>query len=157
ELTERDFVRIGLSATQRPLEEVARYLGGAEAGQVAPSPCPLPLEKGQGKRLSHLPKAAQGTDTFSAARPATRQPVDGANPMTPAEKVSVPLPLEGTDTVPRTRDRVSQAVRSQTESGNEEPGTLVPRAVTVIDAGLRKDLDLLIECPVKQFGALPEK
>src|SRR6266545_890628 len=30
ELTPRGFVRIGLSATQRPLEEVARYLGGLE-------------------------------------------------------------------------------------------------------------------------------
>src|SRR5439155_7060121 len=29
-LTKREFVRIGLSATQRPLDEVARYLGGAE-------------------------------------------------------------------------------------------------------------------------------
>src|SRR5580704_13905331 len=38
-LTQRDFVRIGLSATQRPLEEVARYLGGSdldEHGQLTP-------------------------------------------------------------------------------------------------------------------------
>ena len=40
----RGFVRIGLSATQRPLDEVARFLGGAEAGRRrtaysrAPSP-----------------------------------------------------------------------------------------------------------------------
>ena len=31
------FVRIGLSATQRPLEEVARYLGGLEVTDEAPS------------------------------------------------------------------------------------------------------------------------
>src|SRR5205823_9656785 len=30
-LTQRGFVRIGLSATQRPLDEVARYLGGLAA------------------------------------------------------------------------------------------------------------------------------
>ena len=29
-VTQRAFVRIGLSATQRPLEEVARYLGGSD-------------------------------------------------------------------------------------------------------------------------------
>src|SRR5439155_13234257 len=29
-LTRQEFVRIGLSATQRPLDEVARYLGGAD-------------------------------------------------------------------------------------------------------------------------------
>src|SRR5439155_21290516 len=64
------FVRIGLSATQRPLEEVARFLGGSEP--------------------------------------------DGA-------------------------------------------GGLRPRPVTLIDAGLRKDLDLRVVSPVEQFGPLPEK
>jgi ATP-dependent Lhr-like helicase len=64
------FVRIGLSATQRPLDEVARYLGGQEA------------------------------------------------------------------TV---------------------EGGLRPRPVTIIDAGLRKDLDLRVLSPVEHFGPLPEK
>jgi ATP-dependent Lhr-like helicase len=69
-LNPKSFVRIGLSATQRPLEEVARYLGGGELA----------------------------------------------------------------------RD-----------------GTLNPRPVTIIDAGLRKDLDLKVVSPVEQFGPLPEK
>lgn len=64
------FVRIGLSATQRPLEEVARYLGGSE------------------------PDAG---------------------------------------------------------------GNWRPRPVTIVDAGLRKDLDLRVVSPVEQFGPLPEK
>jgi ATP-dependent Lhr-like helicase len=69
-LTPAGFVRIGLSATQRPLDEVARFLGGsADAGD----------------------------------------------------------------------------------------GRLVPRPVTVVDAGLRKDLDLQVVSPVEQFGPLPEK
>ena len=65
----RGFVRIGLSATQRPLEEVARFLGGAE------------------------PDAG---------------------------------------------------------------GRLVPRPVAVVDAGLRKDLDLRVVSPVEAFGPIPE-
>jgi ATP-dependent Lhr-like helicase len=69
-LTPRGFVRIGLSATQRPLDEVARYLGGSEPGPE---------------------------------------------------------------------------------------GELVPRPVTIIDAGLRKDLDLRVVSPVEHFGPLPEK
>jgi ATP-dependent Lhr-like helicase len=69
-LIPKGFVRIGLSATQRPLEEVARYLGGCEFDQ------------------------------------------DGA---------------------------------------------LTPRPVTIVDAGVRKDLDLRVVNPVPQFGALPEK
>jgi ATP-dependent Lhr-like helicase len=62
----RSFVRIGLSATQRPLDEVARYLGGQDA-------------------------------------------------------------------------------------------TLTPRPVTIVDGGLRKDLDAGIISPVENFGPLPEK
>jgi ATP-dependent Lhr-like helicase len=68
-LNSNGFVRIGLSATQRPLEEVARYLGGSV------------LMDGQ----------------------------------------------------------------------------LQPRPVTIVDAGLRKDLDLRVVNPVEQFGPLPEK
>src|SRR5262249_58197541 len=68
-LTPNGFVRIGLSATQRPLEEVARYLGG---------------------------------------------------------------------------------------SASTADGTLAPRPVTIVDAGLRKDLDLCVVSPVADFGPQPE-
>jgi ATP-dependent Lhr-like helicase len=78
------FVRIGLSATQRPLEEVARYLGGASQNRQVEQPAP---------------------DGFA-------------------------LP---------------------SESG------LSPREVTIIDAGVRKDLDLRVVSPVEQFGPLPER
>src|SRR5204863_5832473 len=64
------FIRIGLSATQRPLEEVARFLGGQQA---------------------------------------------------------------------------------RSEGGFE------PRPVTIVDAGLRKGLDLRVLSPVEHFGPLPEK
>jgi ATP-dependent Lhr-like helicase len=69
-LNPQGFVRIGLSATQRPLEEVARYLGGLEVAA---------------------------------------------------------------------------------------DGQLQHRPVTVVDAGLRKDLDLKVLSPVEHFGPLPEK
>jgi len=65
-----NFVRIGLSATQRPLDEVARYLGGLQVGN---------------------------------------------------------------------------------------DGQSTPRPVTIIDAGLRKNLDLKVISPVEQFGPLPER
>lgn len=64
------FVRVGLSATQRPLEEVARYLGGSQLGA---------------------------------------------------------------------------------------DGRLSPRQVSIVDAGLRKHLDLRVISPVEQFGPLPER
>jgi ATP-dependent Lhr-like helicase len=70
ELNPNGFVRIGLSATQRPLDEVARYLGGAD---------------------------------FDVS------------------------------------------------------GTMRERPVTIVDAGLRKQIDLQVVCPVEQFGAIAEK
>ncbi len=56
-LTGRRLQRIGLSATQRPLEEVARFLGGAEArsAEISSSSVPLPL---------------LGTDTVAEETPA---------------------------------------------------------------------------------------
>jgi ATP-dependent Lhr-like helicase len=69
-LTPAGFIRIGLSATQRPLEEVARFLGGSD--------------------------------------------LDAA-------------------------------------------GHMVPRPVSVVDGGLRKDLDLRVVMPVERFGALAER
>ncbi|MGF1579145.1 MAG: DEAD/DEAH box helicase [Gemmataceae bacterium] len=68
-LNPKSFVRIGLSATQRPLEEVARYLGGLQC------------------------------DTKSK---------------------------------------------------------LTPREVTIVDAGIRKEIDLQVTLPVERFGPLPE-
>ncbi|MFO0876571.1 MAG: DEAD/DEAH box helicase [Gemmataceae bacterium] len=75
------FVRIGLSATQRPLEEVARYLGGQQ-------------------------------------------------------------------TV------VSETAHRQQTVGTER---WKGRSVTIVDAGLRKDVDLGVINPVEQFGPLPEQ
>ncbi len=39
----------------------------------------------------------------------------------------------------------------------DEHGQLVSRPVHVVDAGIRKDLDLLITSPVEHFGPLPER
>ncbi len=44
----RRLQRIGLSATQRPLEEVARFLGGAEGAATAPASVPVLAELGAG-------------------------------------------------------------------------------------------------------------
>src|SRR5207248_6477079 len=53
ELTPHGFVRIGLSATQRPLDEVARYLGGLQPdreGRFAPRPVTV-IDAGLRKEL----------------------------------------------------------------------------------------------------------
>jgi ATP-dependent Lhr-like helicase len=66
----RKLQRIGLSATQRPLEEVARFLGGAEGGthvsrsrQGAPTSMPLLAENVAGEVPASLMEVAGGDET----------------------------------------------------------------------------------------------
>jgi ATP-dependent Lhr-like helicase len=99
------FVRIGLSATQRPLDEVARFLGGLQ--WLPPTPT---LPRKEGEEQPACPSATTGEG----------QPTD------------------------------------QVADGEPE-GRFESRPVTIIDAGLRKDLDLQVVCPVPQFGAIAEK
>ena len=89
-LTERPLQRIGLSATQRPLEEVAHFLGGAES---SPAAGPSPAEQGPEQALAE----------FEAS------------------------------TTPVTY-----------------------RAVTIVDAGEKKRLDLRIEVPLEDMSRVDE-
>ena len=50
------FVRIGLSATQRPLDEVARYLGGLRSGRASG-----PVRAAAGRRSSMPAGGASST------------------------------------------------------------------------------------------------
>ncbi len=88
DLCERPPQRIGLSATQRPLDEIARFLGGY-----------------------HTPPDAAA----DAPGPAT---VDGIEPTRPARRV--------------------------------------PRPVTIVDAGIRKALEIEVVVPIEDMGALGE-
>ncbi len=51
-LCEAPLLRIGLSATQKPIETMARFLVGAGASSSRPDPLsrPLPLAGGEGKQ-----------------------------------------------------------------------------------------------------------
>ena len=92
--------RIGLSATVKPLEEAARFLGGQE-WRAASGECAH-------ERMGESPRH---TLTLTPAHPFSHSP-------TP------PLPL-------------------------------VPRAVTIIDTGYHKPLDLQVVTPVDDFRSLP--
>ena len=92
-LADRRLQRIGLSATQRPLDEVARFLGGAERRRPGSRPsrraAPAKRREIDGQRISaglHDEFAARGEVSY---RPVTI--VDARQPKKLALKVEVPV------------------------------------------------------------------
>lgn len=92
-LAGRRLQRIGLSATQRPLDEVARFLGGAEPGPA--------------------PRTERARGGARSARVAARE------------------------------------IHDEFEEGG---GGVRHRPVTIVDAGIRKPLELTIEVPVEDMA-----
>jgi ATP-dependent Lhr-like helicase len=132
-LTAKPLQRIGLSATQRPLEEVARFLGGVEV---------------QGTKEKGIGNKEQGTGgnhgvetTLASAESAARSP---SGPGTTAD--------------PST----SYAVASVAQDDNAElsdlanSATLRYRPVTIVNAAAPKQLKLRIEVPVEDMARLGE-
>ncbi len=120
----RRLQRIGLSATQRPLEEVARYLGGAES------------------------VAAAGEQQIPSGNDSKR------------DKGDSPLSAE-------LENGVSQAIEDYTSVEEAEETAVMPselggavgpryRAVTIVNAGVRKKLEIKVEVPVEDMARLGE-
>ncbi len=130
-LTGRRLQRIGLSATQRPLEEVARFLGGAEGGGGDSA----------GRRRG-------GTDpTLSGDTTAGEDGAPEVGALREAEPsgglaVAAPGMLEVSDDAQEDAAEVAQGVRY--------------RPVTVVNAGARKVLELKVEVPVEDMARLGE-
>ena len=129
-LTAKPLQRIGLSATQRPLEEVARFLGGVE---VQGTEKPGTRDQGnEGTRRQKLGSNDEGK--------VTREPGDSA-----ADDA------EGTDahsSVPRSLGPLVPDV------GDATP--LRYRPVTIVNAAAPKQLKLRIEVPVEDMARLGE-
>ena len=102
--------RIGLSATQRPLSEIARFLGGREDAQGGSGR--QDAQGGSGRQ-----DAQGGSGREDAKGGSGREDADGA----------------------------SQA---------SDKGSSIARPVTVVDAGVSKELDLQVIVPVEDMGDL---
>ncbi len=120
--------RIGLSATQRPLDEVARFLGGA------------------------LPHAAGGTDArrrdHSGSRGRTGARTRGSGESIDAisrGRSGRPVEANAAETDAETE------LRAEFHAADRE---VAYRPVTIVDAGGRKALDLRIEVPVEDMARL---
>ena len=137
-LTKRPLQRIGLSATQRPLEEVARFLGGVEipagpllaAKQTLEANCEASAASTQilqalPQSISDATKDQTSASTVNPSRADTLDPID-------------------------TSDILSDA-------GSLIPGesaSLRYRPVTIVNASARKQLSLRIEVPVEDMARL---
>jgi ATP-dependent Lhr-like helicase len=130
EIANKPFQRIGLSATQRPLDEVARFLGGFE------DPAPGALVE-----LDTVPSQDKpsGDGVGVVGRSSL---VDGHENETVEEGIEIILG-EDDDSLPHTHTPIL-------------PHSATQRPIQIVDAGKSKQLDLLVEVPVEDMARLGE-
>ena len=132
-LCEQPLQRIGLSATQRPLDEVARFLGGVEA----------PAASARRWRVARQSRAAERER--AAALSLERR---GWGPGAVEEEVG-----------PRDHKKMPVA-DAESEVADEfaiHRGVVRYRPVTIVDAGTKKRLKLSIEVPVEDMASLSSR
>jgi len=122
----RRLQRIGLSATQRPLEEVARFLGGAEEQGIG--------RQEKGERVEGGEREASGVE-INVADQVTDDLQAGAS---------------GVDAV------LMSTASDDGVSPDAGAGAPRFRPVTVVNAGARKLLELKVEVPVEDMARLGE-
>ncbi|MGZ6059139.1 MAG: DEAD/DEAH box helicase, partial [Myxococcaceae bacterium] len=133
-LAGRKLQRIGLSATQRPLDEVARFLGGAVVpGAEVPDTSSRPAGPSSG-----------AADTSSGG---TRVGVvEGSSTVGPAGATAASAPIPGSEVA-------EEELRAEFAAPALAP---VWRPVTIVDAGSRRTLELRIEVPVEDMARIGE-
>ena len=135
-LTRRRLQRIGLSATQRPLEEVARFLGGVRSGTGG----------------SDTASAAQGGGEVShPLRDEAAQRMGHGTVVTDLEPA---YPGAG-DKVAGVEAALETNQAWASDMADAKP--LLYRPVTIVNASARKQLKLRIEVPVEDMARLGEQ
>ena len=128
-LTAKPLQRIGLSATQRPLDEVARFLGGVEVQSAA-----------RGESAGQLAgKSARDDSATGAASPMNAFLADPQK-KTADPSAAAPVAQDDSDTLGEITDS----------------STLRFRPVTIVNAAAPKQLKLRIEVPVEDMARLGE-
>jgi ATP-dependent Lhr-like helicase len=130
-LTKRRLQRIGLSATQRPLEEVARFLGGVEG--------PGTGNRGQGSGTESLDFEASGSHPSDKDKDVAR--------------VGHPAGGEGKACAEAAVEESGAAWASDIA----DTAPLRYRSVTIVNASAPKRLKLRIEVPVEDMARLGEQ
>jgi ATP-dependent Lhr-like helicase len=134
-LTQKRLQRIGLSATQRPLEEVARFLGGVETWG-APS-----FPRSSAERVGNhetRPESADPEGGTSGSQFLESSPDGGFPHSSSAANEAPPL----------------QPVEPDWSSDLADSAPLRYRPVTIVNASALKQLKLRIEVPVEDMARL---
>jgi ATP-dependent Lhr-like helicase len=141
-LTERRLQRIGLSATQRPLEEVARFLGGIEVSSTTPI-----LAK------NHPEQVQSQTSSLELQAIDKKKEI-----LSPNHEKKVEASVEAAALL----ESAALDPESQYDSENVDPSLTATasdaairyRPVTIINASAPKQLKLRIEVPVEDMARL---
>ena len=150
-LVGRPLQRIGLSATQRPLEEVARFLGGIERQGTGIR------DQGSEKRGTRE-QGNKGTRAASDEEPGRSKLVSAGAPETADPSTPVAIASVAQDE----SAKLGEIARSN--SVFPDPCSLIPEAaeppryrpVTIVNASSPKRLKLTIEVPVEDMARLGE-
>ena len=136
ELKKGGIQRIGLSATQHPLDEVARFLGGVERAQGSGI-------KAQGKRLRPERGAKSPSESARGCPPSPglRRGLAAARIASSRAEAEGPARSENADLV---HDEF-------TVEGKQIP---TYRPITIIDTSQKKTLELRIEVPVEDMAKI---
>jgi len=153
--------RIGLSATQRPLEEVARFLGGY--GRAAESPSRRVAEEGDRDHaetrslreaepddVADLDLLPRDSKTGTPEDSETPRPEDSETPR-PDGSETRSLGDSETRSLGDSEPRTDSATRRLGDSA-----TRTPRPVTIVDTGEKKKITLKVEVPVEDMARLAE-
>lgn len=123
-LTKRRVQRIGLSATQRPLEEVARFLGGIEVAEQAPGDRDQGIEGSEQNTETKAPRDGEGYQSLAdEPRGLKYRPVTVVNASAPKQlKLRIEVPVE---------DMARLGEMEEIPSG---PASQMPRRVSIWNA-----------------------
>ena len=161
-LTKRRLQRIGLSATQRPLEEVARFLGGVEEqglgteglGTEDPVPAEADFESDlDGFKVRELSPLIVHTDESLTASPLVPGPlVPGPSDLgTPASRLRYrPVTIVNAGAPKRLKLRIEVPVEDMTRLGEQEylpsgPASQAPKRVSIWNAIHPRLLEIIRE------------
>jgi ATP-dependent Lhr-like helicase len=152
-LTGKPLQRIGLSATQRPLEEVARFLGGIEVAPFQRSGSASQTVSESARRSTVGDDSAEGD---SAIEDVAKEPVFSGKQRRATADPSTPSPFDFAQGSVAQDD--SHDLKGDRSDLGEiaDSGALRYRPVTIVNAAAPKRLKLRIEVPVEDMARLGE-